>query len=126
MIAFGVRPDVAVIETTSDGGGIIEGARAVADHDGVLVYGTVRKQSGYDGVSTRSYYIDVTVLNSSGKVIAKVKTDFFPHEIPHTTSRSNGFSTYRVRLSKIPPEGSKIIVAFRAFQKGQNDAGHRL
>jgi len=96
-IISGAKPDVAVIETISDGGGDIAGARAVADHGGVLVYGTVQKQWGYEVVSTASYYIDVTVLDSSSKVIAKVRTDFFPHEIPRTTSRSTGFSYYSVR-----------------------------
>lgn len=125
MILTGVaKPDVAVIETATDGGGVIAGARAVADHGGVLIYGTVQKQSAFDAVSTASSYVAITVLNSSGKAVAEFKIDYFPHEIPRTTSRSIGFSHYSLRLPEAPVKGSKIIVAFRAIRKQPNGASH--
>lgn len=112
MLAMPSERNVVPVETVSSRDGAICGARAVADHGTVLVYGTVQKQWGCSGVSCATSHIEVAVIDSAGKIIETARLGFFPHEIPPTTNRCTGLSRYAVRLSKAPPRGSKIRVSF--------------
>lgn len=77
---------------------------------GLLVTGVVRRQD-IVGPPIRTT-VDVEIVSPSGDILDRAQSDSLC--VPHRrTSRMQGFERFRVRLSRMPPEGSSLRITAR-------------
>ena len=103
-------PNVAPIDILPSNAAQIYGVRAVPEQKGILVYGSIGRP-GFENVSTRYWYIQVTIIDVHGKIAETISTDFFPTPVPYSSSRDIERSHFFVRFERIPATGSRIQVA---------------
>ncbi len=95
-------------ESHSAGGVKILSVGLLADANGLLVHGTVERQTGYYGTPFR--HLDLEVRGPAGEQLTKAPIKFFPNPIAHARTVA-GRATYTFRLATLPPPNSTIRVS---------------
>ena len=89
----------------------IESVRVHLDKSDAYIGGEVARLLMYD--VDPNDCIEISVIDSHGKVLSSIRTDYFPKPVRHRSSRSgNQFSSYVVKIYFIPPAFSTIKVVY--------------
>lgn len=109
-------PDVIPVERVSRMGGRIVSAHTSANDGRLRVGGIVRKDSLVQ--PPPGSHIDILIIDSHGRVMSGIATDFFPRPLPYASSRYGpGNAHYAAYFPAIPTPGSTARIVFHGTPK---------
>jgi hypothetical protein len=102
-----VRTGTVLIEYVPSPKIYVSEAYVYQDGNRLVVSGKVKRR--HASAISSSGHVDITILSPEGLIIKKASTLFLPRIIPRKGAQE---SLFTARFSVIPPQGSKIRVAF--------------